>query len=128
MRLMSSSCNKESGDWFEVENPFSWLPYNAVNFSWLPYNAVPLVLLKLSCVYSRPSTADTEWLLGNPLFTDLFEGEIISWLKRFLRTLVTSESIKKRKSQTLSLINAIHEKRNISKTENLLKETNYFTG
>ena len=112
MRLMSS-CNAEPGDWLEIENPFSWLPCSTV----------PLVLFKSSYLYSRPSTADTEWLLGNPFFTDLFEGEIISWLKRFLLTLVTSESIKKRKSQTLSLINATHEKRKISKTENLLEET-----
>lgn len=76
--------------------------------------AVPLGLLRLSSLHSRPSTADTEWLLGNPRFTDLFEGEIISWLKRFLRTLVTSEGIKKRPN---IITNKCHIWEKIPKTE-----------
>lgn len=63
---------------------------------------LPLVFAALASLPSRPSTADTEWLLGKPRFTSLFEGEI-SWLKRFLRTLVTSKSIfKKRGKEQIS--------------------------
>lgn len=37
--------------------------------------------------FLSPSTADTDWLRG---ILDLLVGENVSWLKRFLRTFVTS--------------------------------------
>lgn len=37
--------------------------------------------------FLSPSTADTDWLLG---ILDFFEGDTVTWLKRFLLTFVTS--------------------------------------
>jgi len=48
--------------------------------------------LPLSSIFEHlrflsPSTADTDWLLG---ILDDFDGDTVTWLKRFLLTFVTS--------------------------------------
>lgn len=70
------------------------------------------LLPSLVHLYFRPSTADTDWLLSI-FFSDLFDGESISSLKRFLLTFVTS--VRQEKQEKIRLQGKAEEKKKTKK-------------